>query len=292
MAGMTVEIGKYKVSWADMQRLIYIAKNIDNNKNMLSRNEEIEIEKALDGCKGDVACAEARLRKLVLGTSFIPETIYIPAGTFKMGSTVSDCEQPVRNVKISAFKMSDYEVTKEEYLVFLQATNQETPKYLAFKISGRQPVVYVSWNDAAGYCRWLSKETGRKFRLPTEAEWEYAARGFDGRKYPWGNEWDPSKAVFNVYGSQPVGTHPEGASPFGIMDMAGNVYEWVEDRFAEKYNAKDLINPKGPETGEYRVIRGGSWADVYPEWMRSSHRGELRQGHCDEWVGFRVAEDI
>jgi len=289
---MKVEIGKYKISYTDAQRLTDIAKKIDKNKEDLSENEEKEIEKALDGCKGDIKCAEVMLRKIVLGANFIPETINIPAGKFPMGSIDGDADsQPVRDVKISAFKMGKYEVTNEEYRAYLKAKGQEIPESVADEKLSRHPVVNVTWNDAVKYCEWLSKETGRRFRLPTEAEWEYAARGPKGNKYPWGNEWDASKATFDANGTTPVDAHPEGKSPFGMMNMAGNVYEWVGDWHAE-YNSKDIVDPKGPNSGKLKVVRGGAWFLNFPDGLPSAFRFEFIPGVRDDFLGFRVAADL
>lgn len=289
---MDVKIGKYTVSYEKAQALIDIGKKIDSDKEKLSKQEEVEIEKALNECKGDISCAETMLRKIIL-TSYFPEMISIPAGKFPMGSIDGGSkEQPAGQVKISAFKMGKYEVTYEEYKAYLEATCQEIPEHVDYEELGRHPVVDVTWNDAVEYCEWLSKETGREFRLPTDAEWEYAARGTDGRKYPWGNEFALSNAAFNLDGSVSVGSYPKDMSPFGAMDMTGNVAEWVGDWFADKYNPKDLINPKGLKISDYRVLRGGSWCESDPGGLRGADRYLFCPEFRDYCVGFRVAEDI
>ncbi len=223
----------------------------------------------------------------------IPEMASIPAGKFKMGSTdgVSD-EQPVREVTIAAFRLGRYEVTNEEYKPFLEASGREVPVEVADPAKAKHPVVYVSWEDAVAYCKWLSEKTGRKFRLPTEAEWEYAARGPKGLKYPWGNEWNQAKAVIYTDGTKPVGSIPAGASPFGVMDMAGNVWEWVSDWHAENYDPNDIVNPKGPRNGVYRVLRGGSWNYYVSVFLRGAYRGYYLPENRDDYFGFRVAEDL
>lgn len=225
----------------------------------------------------------------------IPEMVSIPAGKFNMGSTDRYNEKPVRKVIIPAFRMGRYEATNAEYKAYLEANGRQGP-YGAAEVAdpakARHPVVYVSWNDAVDYCKWLSGKTGRKFRLPTEAEWEYAARGTAGRKYPWGKELDVSKAVFDTDGTKPVGSRPEGASPFGVMDMAGNVWEWVNDRYADKYNPGELNNPKGPKKGDDKVLRGCSWYDSLSDCLRGAFRSYLRPGNLFGNHGFRVAEDF
>jgi formylglycine-generating enzyme required for sulfatase activity len=292
---MRVEIGRFKVSYADAQRLIDIAKKIDSNKEELSKNEEKEIEKALNSCKGDISCVEAMLRRMVFGANFIPEMINIPAGTFNMGAYIEDGDiyndLPIRQIKLSAFKLGKYEVTNEGYRIYLKAIGQDIPEREADEKLTRHPVVCVSWNDAVRYCEWLSKETGSKFRLPTEAEWEYAARGTDGRVYPWGNSWDTYRVLSAGKGTEPVGSHPAGASPFGIMDMAGNTFEWVGDWYAE-YNPKDLVDPKGPETGESKVFRGISCYVDLLHHLHSARRVGCHPEYISSDVGFRVAEDI
>jgi formylglycine-generating enzyme required for sulfatase activity len=154
-------------------------------------------------------------------------------------------------------------------------------------------VIHVSWEDAAAYCRWLSQKRGRRFRLPREAEGETAAR----ERYPWGRK-APDRTLVNKKGrddgyefTAPVGAFPPGASPFGILDMAGNVWEWTSDWYDAGYYAVSTgRDPRGPAGGESRSVRGGSWANG-PELIRSANRSSERPGSRLNVLGFRVAMD-
>jgi formylglycine-generating enzyme required for sulfatase activity len=208
-------------------------------------------------------------------------------------------EQPQHTVYLDEYWIGRTEVTNAQYQQFVDAGGYETEGYWssagwkARTVEGwerprcldeddvnapDQPVVCVSWYEAEAYTRWLSEESGMAIRLPTEAEWEKAARGTDGRIFPWGNEFDVSRLNYcdancdrewkdeaNDDGyafTAPVGRYPSGASPYGAMDMAGNAWEWVNDWYGEEYYSQSpSAAPPGPETGEARVLRGGSWYD-------------------------------
>ena len=181
-------------------------------------------------------------------------------------------DRPVHPVRLTrAFWMYRTEVSNAQYHLFVDATGAQPPLSWgqpAFA-APEQPVVGVSWEDAAAYARWAGG------RLPTEAEWEYAARGSDGRVYPWGNEPpDARRAVFglehNLGATRAVGGRPLGASPFGVLDLAGNVPEWCADWFAP-YPATLQTDPTGPEEGLRKVARGGSW-DLDPFALRAAVR--------------------
>jgi formylglycine-generating enzyme required for sulfatase activity len=199
------------------------------------------------------------------------EMVLVPAGEFLMGSTEYEDEKPPHRVHLDAYHVDRYEVTNALYRRFMDATGRQAPSYWNdSKWNGAsQPVVGVSWHDAEAYCRWAGK------RLPTEAEWEKAARGTDGRKYPWGDQWDSSKA--NSFESKlgktvAVGSYPGGASPYGAHDMAGNVWEWVADWYDKDYYRRSPErNPQGPDSGHHRVLRGGSWVNI-PVDLRTADR--------------------
>jgi len=216
--------------------------------------------------------------------------VRIPAGEFDMGDDVDDDSQPVHRVKLATFWMSRTEVTREQYAKSLAETKRPEPAHFNAPRFNKpeQPVIAVTHDDAAAFCKWASG------RLPTEAEWEYAARGSDGRKYPWGNEEpDKSRAVFHQdigFGATAVvGSLKAGESPFGVLDMAGNVFEWCADWYDANYYTKSpRENPSGPASGEQRVIRGGSWISL-PDALRATARGKYPQSSHSVLVGFRVA---
>jgi formylglycine-generating enzyme required for sulfatase activity len=253
----------------------------------------------------------------ILGEQFLPEMVAIPAGPFLMGSTdddpaADDDGKPQHRVKLSEYHIGKYPVTNQEYQAFIQDSDQAPPgiwdgdQYPEGK--GDHPVVYVTWYDAQAYCQWLSEKTGKAYRLPTEAEWEKAARGGlpspevgggaggGGFIYPWGDEWDPAKCNTEESGvgdTTPVGQYsPEGDSPYGCADMAGNVWEWCADWFDEdayKNREDGVQDPQGPEGGDYRVLRGGSYYNDH-----TIARAACRDWHdplydFDDYLGFRVA---
>jgi len=233
-----------------------------------------------------------------------PGIVYVPAGEFTMGSDEGDSnEQPVHTVYLDAFYIDKYEVTNAQFALFLsEQGNQEEGGVTWLDIvdldclitqSGGQyqpksgyedhPVIEVSWHGARAYCQWAGK------RLPTEAEWEKAARGTDGRTYPWGEGIDCDHAQYGGCGGQtvPIGSKPKGASPYGALDMAGNVWEWVADWYdSGYYAASPQSNPEGSTSGDYRVIRGGSWANLEPP-LRAALRRRARPAAVRFTVGFR-----
>jgi len=220
------------------------------------------------------------------------EMVLVPAGEFWMGSDDgSDDEKPRHHVDLDAYYIDRYEITNGLYQRFMEATNRAVPRFWSDShLNGAsQPVVGVSWYDAERYCRWVGK------RLATEAEWEKAARGDDGRTYPWGEQWDSSRA--NSKESQrnkpaPVGSYPSGVSPYGAHDMAGNVWEWVTDWYAKDYYERSpRRNPRGPETGAWKVLRGGSWGYL-PSLLRTTSRLSIMPDLRNTVIGFRCANGI
>jgi formylglycine-generating enzyme required for sulfatase activity/tetratricopeptide (TPR) repeat protein len=222
--------------------------------------------------------------------------INVPAGTFTMGNDdANSYDRPVHSVYLDAYVIDKYEVTNKLYkdcvdagvcipLVWLSSDTRSD--YYGNLEFDEYPVVNVDWNMAKTYCEW------RGARLPTEAEWEKAARGTDGRIYPWGND-APNKNLLNfnqeVGNSTKTGSYEAGRSFYGAYDMAGNVMEWVNDWYGETYYRNSpLSNPLGPDSGQYRVLRGGSWAHLGSD-VRSAYRERYNPSSPNYLVGFRCA---
>jgi formylglycine-generating enzyme required for sulfatase activity len=255
------------------------------------------------------------------------ELVYVPAGPFTQGDTFGDGdarERPARVVEVDAFYIGRYEVTNAQWRRFRDDPGYDDPAHWpdgrvmpkdqipywtqpqnhggGTPDSDAYPVLGVNWDGATAYCRWVSAKTGKTYRLPTEAEWEKAARGPDKRRYPWGNDIDRTRA--NYTGAQafdtarPVGFYDgsvrgelrtqSNASPYGAFDMAGNVMEWTQDWYQrDYYRVAPRRNPKGPETGAYKVLKGGTFF-MDPLDLRSYAR---HAGHpsvqTHRMVGFR-----
>ena len=228
------------------------------------------------------------------------QMVEIPGGRFFMGcdSVESSCaadEGPKHSVSIRSFRLGSYEVTFDQYDVYAVATGQEKPSDFGWG-RGNRPVIHVSYEDATAYADWLTAQTGRTFRLPTEAEWEYAARAGATTAYSWGNAIGRNMANCNGCGSEWAGkTAPVGSfapNGFGVFDMHGNVWEWVQDNFHPNYEG-------GPVDGSVwiltnsprRILRGGAWFDT-PWFLRVSHRNDWLQNKRNASIGFRIAQDL
>jgi len=225
--------------------------------------------------------------------------VYVPAGEFEMGSMEGESdEQPVHTVALDGFWIDRTEVTNGQYAQCEAAGACDPPpntgsttrdSYYGNSAYDNYPVIYVSWHDAEDYCAWAGA------RLPTEAQWEYAARGPESRVFPWGDEFDCT--LTNSWGegcdgytrTAPVGSFPAGASWCGALDMIGNVWEWVADWYdGDYYERSPTQNPLGPEEGNLKVLRGGSWGDD-PEYVRGAYRRRFRPDYRLNSDGFRCA---
>ncbi len=230
------------------------------------------------------------------------EMLFIPSGTIVMGSAADGAapnEQPLTKTNISCFYISRYVITNAQYEEFDLAHRAKRGGWA----DGNHPAIYVSSVDALKYCEWLSRHEGKRFRLPTEAEWEYAARGTDGRTYPWGEKlnrgdlanfadcnttfpWRDPEINDGYTETSPVGNYPRGSSPFGVEDMAGNVWEWCLD-FYEPYKGKERTNPRSALTAGRRIYRGGSWKSRAASLRTTTRNFNIPEYSAND-VGFRV----
>jgi formylglycine-generating enzyme required for sulfatase activity len=247
--------------------------------------------------------------------------LLVPAGAFRMGDNFGDGEsreRPVHTVELDAFYIGKYEITNGEWRKFRDDPGYDDPQFWPGKRavpkdqvpywsdaknhgggtpdSDRYPVLGVNWDSAVAYCNWLSAKTGKTYRLPTEAEWEKAARGTDQRRYPWGNTIDRSYANFvgtSAFDTGAVaGSYAKGASPYGALDMAGNVMEWCQDWYSrDYYSVSPKKNPKGPETGAYRVVRGGTFFESPFDLRTYARTAAWPSFQSHRMTGFRAARE-
>jgi formylglycine-generating enzyme len=253
----------------------------------------------------------------------VPQFVHVPPGEFTMGADDGDeDERPAHRVFLNGYSISAYTITNEQYAAFVRATGHAVPgvrelprlvgtaaessfRELASPYTWRSsdppadrdhhPVALVSFADAVAYCTWLAVKIGQPVRLPTEAEWERAARGgLERRRYPWGDDIDPSRANFlpdpmlkKHRGTRPVGCY--AANGLDLFDMSGNVWEWVADWYrADAYRNGDLRNPQGPSSGALRIVRGGSWVTHDVSQLRCAHRHKVPPDTYTYSIGFRV----
>jgi len=253
-----------------------------------------------------------------------PHLARIPGGDFLMGAADGEAdERPVHRVYVSEFFIGRFPVTNDEYARFVRATGHPAPAVRGLPLiaaggrdgvfrefaapyvwndgeppqgCGNHPVVLVRHDDALAYCVWLSNELGREFRLPSEAEWERAARGgVDGTRFPWGDDLDPSRGNYladpetkRQRGTRPTGTYPP--NPYGLCDVIGNVWEWVGDWYgAEYYGQGEARDPQGPANGSLRIVRGASWVTDDVTMMRCAYRHKVPPDTYAYSIGFRIA---
>ncbi len=260
----------------------------------------------------------------------LPELVLIPGGNYLMGSDgADDDERPAHSVRVDDFKIGVQPVTNAEYSRFIKETGHRAPavyelplvvtaggpeRERSYRTVGQpyvwldseppkdrldHPVTLVRWEDAVAYCAWLSTVSGRSIRLPTEAEWEKAARGgLEGKLYPWGDRFDKNLAnyladpsVKAAHGTTPCRTYP--ANGYGTFDIIGNVWEWVQDWYAPNYYATSPAqSPQGPTRGHMRVLRGGSWLVADIRMLSCSHRHKVPPDTYSYGIGFRIVEAL
>jgi formylglycine-generating enzyme required for sulfatase activity len=261
-----------------------------------------------------------------MSDAFLPEFTAVPAGPFVMGSDAGEAdERPEHTVRLDRFRVSVQPITNGEYGRFVREAGHRAPgvdelplvvraggpdRERAFRSHAEaytwaestppvshidHPVTLVRWEDATAYCRWLSEIMGKPVRLPTEAEWEKAARGgLERQRYPWGDRLDTDRANFlidpalkNSHGTRPCRSYaPNG---YGLYDMAGNAWQWVGDWYDPAYYAASPDeNPTGPATGQFRIVRGGGWLASDAAMLTCSHRHKVPPDTYSYGIGFRV----
>jgi len=245
------------------------------------------------------------------------EMVFVPAGDFTMGGSEDqitatyqaaeavvgsslprsemEAEGPQHKVSLDDYWIYKTPVTVSQYKKFTAATGHAMPTAPEWGWKDNHPIVNVTWNDAQAYAQWAG------VRLPSEAQWEKAARGTDGRQYPWGNQWDETRlqcskrAPSDAGRTAAVGSFPKGASPYGALDMVGNVWQWCDDWYgAEYYKNSPERNPTGPESGSFRIMRGGSWRYGGPIsfMFRTSDRSRKAPDGSGGFMGFTSHDEV
>jgi formylglycine-generating enzyme required for sulfatase activity len=250
-----------------------------------------------------------RLPRHVDPMYIIPEMVLINGQSYRMGSPEAEDEGPVHLCAVSPFYMAVHPVTNEEYKCFVLGKEHPPPRPASEQYAiwsgtkypsghARRPMVHISWNDAQAYCEWLSEMSGQRFRLPTEAEWECAARGgLEGQNYPWGDEDPVGRAVFDLLWTGPA-VIPEAGScppnPYGLHDMAGLVWEWCRDYYHRRYYELPEAtepDPVNEAPSLHRVMRGGAWL-TGARTLRCAHRGKHRPDSSTVGFGFRLVREV
>ncbi|USR39251.1 formylglycine-generating enzyme family protein [Ectopseudomonas hydrolytica] len=250
------------------------------------------------------ACNGQTLTDVLTGGGMGPEMVVVPAGQFLMGDGSgrgNDNERPQRSVAIDKpFAIGRYEVTFADWQTYAEANKLPMPDNEGWGLSAQRPVIHVSWRDAHAYAQWLSRETGARYRLPTEAEWEYAARGGSQTYYWWGDALDSDETRPRAHcrgcasprllrnKTATVGQFP--ANGFGLHDTAGNVWEWTASRFTQSFDGSETQSA-GLLDSSPRVVRGGAW-NSGPTYLRSSMRDLKQPHHRDYALGFRVLREL
>lgn len=316
MIGGTLHVVKLgSIRMQDMRKLATYDLKEEQSK-IRAAGEDIALHELNEANKNDHAgYTIAEIDKLLPEATWkdLDSMITVPAGSFKMGTDserANSQDRPQHQVTLPAFRIDKYPVTNAQYAKFVVATLHRPPlDWKSGKIpSGEamRPVTMVSWFDATAYAKWAGK------RLPTEAEWEKAARGTDGRRWPWGNTMEPKRlnTYYNVGSATDVNSYPSGASIYGVMDMAGNVDEWVEDDFtpypgsdappgifqakvpvaASEQDKAMKVSEMMPTSGMYKVLRGGSWKSD-PFSTQTFHRDAAWPNYASDFYGFRCASD-
>ncbi|HEX7015825.1 MAG TPA: formylglycine-generating enzyme family protein [Cyclobacteriaceae bacterium] len=225
--------------------------------------------------------------------SGIPEMILVEGGEFRMGDTheSGDADElPIRTVELSDFYIAKTEITVKQWRAYCQSTRRPMPPEPAWGWIDDYPIVNITWSDAVAYCEWLSERTGKRYRLPTEAEWEFAARGGNKSKgylFSGGNEVTLIGVFDSLSPTQPQPVKGKLANELGIFDMSGNVWEWCIDWYAPSYtDSHRTVNPLGAQTGNHRVIRGGGWVAPATD-LRVSNRWRSEPNIPRNYLGFR-----
>lgn len=272
-----------------------VARDDEHYREAVALMPQLEAKAADARHREEARRAEAtggELDKAVAATlqSLEESLVAIPAGSYRMGDinrTGSDLERPAHRVNVPAFRLMKYEISFDQYDTFARMTGRTLPEDWGWG-RGKRPVINTSWRDATAMAKWLSEKTGKRWRLPTEAEWEYAARAGTTTDYPWGNKFEKNR-VNNGPTTDPVGSY--AANAWGLHDMHGNAWEWMQDCWTPHYKGAPA-DGSAWTAGDCssRVVRGGSWY-YDASWLRSPYRGKVGAASRTVNIGFRLARD-